>query len=90
MNITVPRIDAMIEAALKAGAYSAKIVGSGGGGSIVAIAPVGKEREIINAILSAGAIDAYEVKVDSGARIVDNERCFLKNERRIFSKRIDC
>ena len=33
LKITVPRIDAMVNAALKAGAYGAKIVGSGGGGS---------------------------------------------------------
>jgi len=72
LNITVPRIDAMIDASVKAGASGAKIVGSGGGGSIVAIAPPGKEQEIIKAILSAGAVNAYEVKVDAGVRLVEN------------------
>ena len=37
LKITTPKIDNMIEAALEAGAYGAKIVGSGGGGSICAI-----------------------------------------------------
>lgn len=72
LKITVPRIDAMIDAALKAGAYGAKIVGSGGGGSIVAIAEPGNESQVIKAMLAAGAVAAYDVKVDPGARIVNS------------------
>lgn len=70
LKITVPRIDAMIDAALKAGAYGAKIVGSGGGGSIVAMAEPGKESLVVEAMLAAGAVAAYAVNVDPGARIV--------------------
>ncbi|PXY43166.1 mevalonate kinase family protein [Flavobacterium hydrophilum] len=70
LKITVPRIDAMINASLKAGAYGAKIVGSGGGGSIVAIAEPGKESQVAEAMLAAGAVAAYAVNVDPGARIV--------------------
>jgi galactokinase len=66
LKITVPKIDAMIDAALKAGAYGAKIVGSGGGGSITALAPPSKKLEVINAILQSGAKDAYEVLVTQG------------------------
>jgi len=69
LKITVPRIDDMIRAALSAGALGAKIVGSGGGGSIVVLASIGKEQLIINAIKRAGAKDAYQVAVDPGARI---------------------
>jgi galactokinase len=65
---TVPRIDAMIDAALKAGAYGAKIVGSGGGGSIVVMAEPGNEAPVVEAILAAGAIEAYTVSVDPGVR----------------------
>jgi len=68
LKITVPRIDAMIEAALAAGAYGAKIVGSGGGGSIAALAPPTKKLEVINAILESGAKDAYEVQVTQGTQ----------------------
>lgn len=68
LKITVPRIDDMINAALKAGAYGAKIVGSGGGGSIVVIAEPGNETTIIQAILAAGAKEAYAVTVDPGVR----------------------
>ncbi len=66
LQITVPRIDAMIDAAIVAGAYGAKIVGSGGGGSICALSPKGKEEKIIQAIKKAGGQAAYVVKVSQG------------------------
>ncbi len=70
LHITVPKIDRMIDAAIAAGAYGAKIVGSGGGGSIVVIAEPGKEKPIIEALLASGAKEAYSVSVDNGIRIV--------------------
>lgn len=69
LKITVPKIDAMIKAALNAGAYGAKIVGSGGGGCIVAIADPKNQEEVVQAILAAGAKDAFAVNVDPGVRI---------------------
>ena len=69
LKITIPRIDAMIDAALNAGAYGAKIIGSGGGGCIVALAPVHLQIKISEAIKNAGAKDAYSVKVASGTKI---------------------
>jgi galactokinase len=72
LQITVPRIDDMINAALRAGAYGAKIVGSGGGGSIVVIADPEKQDLVIEAILKAGAKEAYAVSVDPGVRILEN------------------
>jgi galactokinase len=72
LKITVPRIDDMIHAALKAGAYGAKIVGSGGGGSIVVIADPKNENQVIEAILKAGALEDYSVSVDPGVRIIEN------------------
>ena len=70
LKITVPKIDAMIDASLEAGAYGAKIVGSGKGGSIVAIAPEENEQQVIDAIVKAGG-NAYKVSVDHGARITE-------------------
>jgi galactokinase len=69
LGITLPRIDAMIEAALSAGAYGAKIVGSGGGGCIVALASEANKNDIIKALLNAGAKDAYQVEVAPGAHV---------------------
>lgn len=69
LKITTPKIDAMIDAALNAGAYGAKIVGSGGGGSICALAPKEKQQKVIDNIMSAGAKDSYAVKVTSSKPI---------------------
>jgi galactokinase len=69
LKITVPQIDVMIEAALDAGAYGAKIVGSGGGGSIVAIAPPENVAMVEKALLKAGAVSAFEVNVAGGTKI---------------------
>lgn len=74
LDITVPLIDDMIDAAIAAGAYGAKIVGSGRGGSIVAIAPKDKQQIVADAIKKAGGKDAYGVSVDEGARIVKEAR----------------
>ncbi|WP_296381729.1 galactokinase family protein [Winogradskyella sp.] len=68
--ITTSKIDAMIDAALKAGAYGAKIVGSGKGGCIVALTSKEKELDVIDAIKSAGAKDAFLVKESGGAQIL--------------------
>ena len=67
--ITTPKIDAMINAALEAGAYGAKIVGSGKGGCIVALASKANENAIIKAIKNAGAKDAFLVQESKGAHI---------------------
>lgn len=71
LKITVPKIDAMINGAINAGALGAKIVGSGRGGSIVVLAPQGKEKQVIDGIMNAGAINSYSVSVDPGARILN-------------------
>ena len=70
LQITVPVIDAMITAALEAGAYGAKIVGSGGGGCICAIAPLEKQQDVINAIQNSGAKNAYTIQLSQGAHIL--------------------
>ena len=72
LKITVPRIDDMIAAALDAGAFGAKMVGSGGGGSIVALAPKHKKEAVIKAILKAGAVEASEVSVAKGTHLIPN------------------
>jgi len=69
LKITVPRIDAMIENSLKAGAIGAKIIGSGGGGCIVAISEPGNEEKIISEIKKAGAVDAFLIKESKGALV---------------------
>ena len=62
----------MIEAALAAGAFGAKIVGSGGGGCIVALAKQQNKEAIINAMMESGAKDAYEVSISNGVTFDDH------------------
>jgi len=53
----------MMNAARKAGAIGSKIIGSGGGGCMVAMASEKNIKGVINAFLQSGAKDAYEVKL---------------------------
>lgn len=69
LKITIPLMDEMVEGALEAGALGAKIVGSGRGGSIVILARPGEEQNIIKAVKSTGAKDAYPVRIDPGVMI---------------------
>lgn len=66
LGISTAKIDRMIEASIKAGAYGAKINGSGGGGCMFAYSPEepGKVKEAIEA---AGG-EAFIIETDSGSR----------------------
>jgi len=66
LKISTPKIDRMIAAALRAGAYGGKINGSGGGGCMFAYAPK-KPEAVAQAIEHAGG-KAFIVHVDSGTR----------------------
>jgi len=70
LKITVPIIDAMIDGAKNGGALGAKIVGSGGGGCIVAIAKLGDEQSVIDGILAGGASAAYKINIGKGVQVL--------------------
>ncbi|MEM9363561.1 MAG: GHMP kinase [Bacteroidota bacterium] len=53
----------MMDAARKAGALGTKIIGSGGGGCMVALVTNETKENVIEAFLSQGAKDAYEVNL---------------------------
>ncbi len=53
IQVSTPKLDAMVEAARAAGALGAKMNGSGGGGCMFAFAP-GREEAVAEAIESAG------------------------------------
>jgi galactokinase len=67
LKISTPKIDRMLEAALRAGAYGGKINGSGGGGCMFVYAPENPQT-IAEAITAAGG-KAYIVEVDRGTRV---------------------
>ena len=66
LSITVPLIDEMIDSALKNGAYGAKIIGSGGGGSILILSNEKDQNKLINAMYSAGAKEVVKANVSVG------------------------
>lgn len=69
LQITVPAIDLMIDTALRAGAFGAKIVGSGGGGCIVALVDTQGQEKLIRALQKVSK-NAYAVSVSEGARLL--------------------
>jgi len=54
LNVSTPKIEAMIKAAMEAGALGCKITGSGNGGCMIALCP-GREEEVSRAIQQEGA-----------------------------------
>ena len=50
-----------MQAALEAGALGAKIIGSGGGGAMVALTPPKVQKQVMEAFKTAGAVDAFPV-----------------------------
>lgn len=68
LGVSTPKIDAMVKAAITAGALGAKINGSGGGGCMFAYAP-GCEERVAKALEDAGG-RAYIIEIDPGARRV--------------------
>ncbi len=65
IGVSHPRLDALIDAAMEAGALGGKLNGSGGGGCMFAYAP-GRQQEVKEAIEAAGG-DGYIVSVSNGA-----------------------
>ena len=68
LGVSTPKLDAMVEAALAAGALGGKMNGSGGGGCMFAYAP-GAEEAVAMALADAGG-KPYIVHTDLGARVV--------------------
>jgi len=65
-EVSVEKIDRMIEAGIKAGAYGGKLTGAGMGGSIIMLAP-GNQDKVAKALTSAGGL-GFSVKIDEGVR----------------------
>ena len=64
LGISTPKIDRMIDAAIRSGAFGGKINGSGGGGCMFAYAPEGPEA-VAEAIERSGGT-AFIVRPDTG------------------------
>ena len=62
-------MDTMMAAALKAGAIGAKIVGSGGGGAMVAMVPESALDDVCEAFVSQGATAAFPVQLTAATDV---------------------
>ncbi len=69
LQISTPKIDRMINAAMDAGALGAKINGSGGGGCMFAYAP--ENAELVAKAIEKEGGRAYVVRVDRGVSMDD-------------------
>jgi len=74
LGVSTPKLDAMVEAANKAGAYGAKLSGAGGGDCMIALSPEGKVAKIRQAIVNVRGViintetNAQGVRIEKGDR----------------------
>ena len=68
LKISTPKIEAMLDASLDAGALGGKINGSGGGGCMFAYAP--KNAEIVAEAIEKVGGKSFIISSDNGTRIV--------------------
>lgn len=66
LNVSSQRLEALIEAALDAGAAGAKLSGGGRGGNIIALAPGDDTQKIETALLNAGAQRIITTTLNTG------------------------
>ena len=55
-------LDRLVDLVLSLGAYGAKLTGAGGGGSVVVVAPEGKEKSIISGLKERG-FEAFRAEI---------------------------
>ena len=69
IGVSHEKLDKLVHAALRAGAYGAKLTGAGGGGCMIAIAPSKLVDQVISSIEQAGGT-AFSAKINvEGAKI---------------------
>ena len=69
LKVSIPKLDKMVEAALKAGAYGAKLSGAGGGDCMIALTPEDKRKTVEKAIEKVGGEIINVENNAEGARI---------------------
>lgn len=59
IGVSTPTLDALVTAALRAGAYGAKLSGAGGGGVMFAVSPLDQSDIIRQSLIDAGAVKTF-------------------------------
>ena len=62
LGVSNDALDEMVDLLLSMGSYGAKLTGAGGGGSVLAVAPAGKEKSIVSG-LSARGFETYRARI---------------------------
>ncbi len=66
-EVSIPLLDKLVEAALKAGALGAKLSGAGMGGAVIALVRSSEDAEkVYEAFMRAGAARTWIVEIDKG------------------------
>jgi mevalonate kinase len=63
IGVSSPALDALVQAALEAGAWGAKLSGAGLGGTMLALAPPERQEAVCRALLRAGAVQTIMTQV---------------------------
>jgi mevalonate kinase len=58
-------LDRLVEESLSLGSYGAKLTGAGGGGSVISVAPEGKQKRIISG-LNARGYETFRAEIPAG------------------------
>lgn len=67
-GLSTPRIDALVEAALRAGSLGAKITGGGLGGCVIALTRMEQARDVTRRLHEAGAVQTWVVPLRGSGR----------------------
>ncbi len=70
LGVSIPKLDQMVETALNAGAWGAKLSGAGGGDCMIALVSANKRKKVESAIKKAGG---EIIKVENNAKGVTLE-----------------
>jgi mevalonate kinase len=65
LTVSSPELDALVEAALQAGALGAKLSGGGRGGNMIALVTDETRDNVQNALKKAGAVRIFATTVES-------------------------
>ena len=64
LGVSIDKLNNMIGAAIKAGAYGAKLSGAGGGDCMIALSSEGKKQAVINSINSVGEVISVKTNAE--------------------------
>lgn len=75
LNVSSPELDRLVDAALQAGAWSAKLSGGGRGGNMVALVDPARAEQIAAALRAAGAVRTIitHLQPDAAAQGVEHD-----------------